>query len=150
MFLVVAVYGCTYIAANLLDVYNERKSISGNKAATIKLFGTTAVNMSSSLIKDVAFAKLFGKQVEKAAAETSPKVPAATYIIFLSRDLLTIAGGFTVPPLMSSTFQNMMGLTKSSADKVSQLVSPMAMQLVCTPLHLLALNMYNEQGVSWQ
>ena len=34
------------------------------------------------------------------------------------------------------------------ADKVAQLVSPMGMQLICTPLHLLALNMYNEPGVS--
>lgn len=39
-------------------------------------------------------------------------------------------------------------MTKPSADKAAQLISPMGMQLVCTPLHLLALNMYNEQGVS--
>ena len=109
-----------------------------------KLFGTTAVNMSASLVKDIAFAKMFGKQVEKAAAETKPKVPAATYVIFLSRDMLTIAGGFTVPPLMSTMYQESCNMSKQTADKVAQLTSPMAMQLICTPLHLLALNMYNE------
>jgi hypothetical protein len=29
-----------------------------------KLFGTTAVNMGASLVKDVTFAKMFGKKVE--------------------------------------------------------------------------------------
>ena len=119
MFLVVGVYGATYIAANLLDVYHERKGILGQQAAMSKLFGTTAVNMSASLVKDIAFAKMFGKQVEKAAAETKPKVPAATYLIFLSRDMLTIAGGFTVPPLMSNMYQQTANMSKQTADKVA-------------------------------
>ncbi len=68
----------------------------------MKLFGTTAVNMSASLVKDVTFAKMFGKQVSKAASETAARVPAATYMIFLARDTLTIAGGFTVPPIVSN------------------------------------------------
>lgn len=71
------------------------------------------------------------------------RVPLATYGIFLSRDTLTIAGGFTVPPIMSGLMQKSMGWEKKHSDKVAQLVSPMAMQLICTPLHLLALNMYN-------
>lgn len=71
-----------------------------------KLFGTTAVNMSASLVKDVTFAKMFGKQVEKAANETAKKVPPATYCIFLMRDTLTIAGGFTVPPIVSGIISN--------------------------------------------
>lgn len=29
------------------------------------------------------------------------------------------------------------------------MLSPMAMQIVCTPMHLLALNMYNERGVTY-
>lgn len=102
LLLVWCVYGSTYIAANLLDVYNERMGVTGNTASMQKLFGTTVVNMSASLVKDVAFAKMFGKQFKKVAAETANRVPAATYLIFLARDTLTIAGGFTVPPLVSS------------------------------------------------
>jgi hypothetical protein len=59
--LVWAVYGATYTAANLIDVYNERKRVSGQNASMAKLFGTTAVNMSASLVKDITFAKMFGK-----------------------------------------------------------------------------------------
>jgi hypothetical protein len=61
------VCGSTYIAANVLDVYNERKSKEIREASITKLFGTTVVNMTASLIRDVTFAKMFGKQVEKAA-----------------------------------------------------------------------------------
>jgi hypothetical protein len=105
-----------------------------------KLFGTTVVNMSASLVKDVTFAKLFGKKTEKAAG----RVPPSTYCIFLMRDTLTIAGGFTVPPIVSGMLLGTTGMEKKSSDKVAQLISPMGMQLICTPLHLLALNMYNE------
>lgn len=62
----------------------------------IKLAGVTGVNMGASLVKDITFVKLFGAKKEVAA-----KVPLATYAIFLSRDTLTIAGGFTVPPIIS-------------------------------------------------
>jgi len=75
-------------------------------------------------------------------------VPPATYLIFLSRDVLTIAGGFTLPPLVSQVIKDSWGLQQKNADKVAQLITPMGMQFICTPLHLLALNMYNQQGVS--
>jgi len=60
LWLVWGVYGATYIAANTIDVYNERKSITANNAAMIKLAGVTGINMSASLVKDITFVKLFG------------------------------------------------------------------------------------------
>ena len=70
------------------------------------------------------------------------------YFLFFCRDVLTIAGGFTLPPLLSAALQKKANLEAKYADKITQLTTPMAMQLVCTPLHLAALNMYNEQGVT--
>ena len=90
-----------------------------------KLFGTTAINMSSSLVKDIAFAKMFGKQVEKVASASVGRVPKSTYVIFLTRDTLTIAGGFTVPTIVSEQLQAWMSSGK--ADKLAQLISPMGM-----------------------
>jgi hypothetical protein len=40
---------------------------------------------------------------------------------------LTIAGGFTVPPILSKFMQSSFGYEKKNADKIAQLVSPMAM-----------------------
>lgn len=117
--LVWSVYGATYFAANLLDIYNERNGVTGQKASMSKLFGTTAVNMSASLVKDVTFAKMFGKQVKDAAAQAHKVVPPATYMIFLARDTLTIAGGFTLPPLVSNAISSAWGIQKTSSDKIA-------------------------------
>lgn len=61
LLLVWGVYCATYVAANSIDVYNERSKASPSNASMTKLFGTTVVNMSASLVKDVTFAKMFGK-----------------------------------------------------------------------------------------
>lgn len=58
--LVYGVYFATFSTANCLDVYNERTKASANIASMTKLFGTTAVNMSASLVRDGLFAKMFG------------------------------------------------------------------------------------------
>lgn len=51
--LVWGVFGATYMTANLLDIYNERKSTDFRKAVMTKLVGTTAVNMATVLTRDV-------------------------------------------------------------------------------------------------
>jgi len=124
LLLVWGVYAATYIAANSIDVYNERKALSAKQAAMVKLAGVTGVNMSASLIKDVTFAKLFGakdvgKEAGKAASSVARRVPLATYGIFLFRDTLTIAGGFTVPPIMSGLIHNTTGWETKKTDKIA-------------------------------
>merc|ERR1712083_625870 len=95
--------------------------------------------------KDIAFAKMFSKDAVADAAKTAAKrsVPLATYGCFLCRDTLTIGAGFVLPPVVASGIEATTGTSRQSADKASQLVTPMAMQLICTPLHLFALNIYN-------
>lgn len=144
IWLVAGVYGATYTAANLIDVVAERKQATPTQHNTAKLFGTTAVNMSASLVKDVAFAKMFGK-AEAAAVKRA--VPFSTYGIFLGRDVFTIGAGFIVPPVLARGMVSTFDMEPTRADKVAQLVSPMGMQLICTPMHLLGLNMYNEPGI---
>ena len=51
----------------------------------------TATNMGGSILKDAAFARLFGAAV--AASAAAPVVPAASYALFAVRDCLTIGGG---------------------------------------------------------
>merc|ERR1712187_975634 len=98
--------------------------------------------MSASIAKDAAFAKMFRKPEEPTAVKK--RVPLATYGMFFTRDIFTIAAGFIVPPMVASGMVAVTDMDRKRADKVAQLVSPMGMQLICTPLHLLALNMYNE------
>ena len=83
----------------------------------IKLVGVTGINMSASLVKDITFAKLFG--AKDSGSSVAKRVPLATYAIFLSRDTLTIAGGFTVPPILSRLMQSSLGYEKKNADKIA-------------------------------
>merc|ERR1712166_1335461 len=83
LWLVWGVYGATYATANMIDLYVERKDISPGNASMGKLVGTTSVNMSASLVKDIAFAKLFGaksagKVATEAAQQVTKRVPPAT------------------------------------------------------------------------
>jgi len=155
LWLVWGVYGATYTAANLIDVVSERKQVAASTHSSAKLVGTTGINMGSSLVKDILFAKMFGKQdVAKEAAEAAKtvakrSVPPATYGIFLMRDTLTIGAGFTLPPLVASGLKSTAGMESKAADKTAQIITPMGMQLVCTPMHLLALNMYNTPNAPW-
>lgn len=140
--MVAGVYGSTYATANSIDAVSERafdpdaenKFVKG----ATKLFGVTVVNMCAGVAKDAAFARMFG-----AGGAKPPPVPPVTYILFAGRDVLTIAAGFTVPPILAQTLVKSGSLEEASAANASQLLSPVGMQCLLTPVHLLALNMYN-------
>lgn len=138
--LVAAVYGSTYTAANLIDLAAERREATTARQNSAKLVGTTAVNTCTSVVKDAAFAKMFG-QVEAAAKRA---VPPSSYGLFLTRDILQIGAGFIVPPMLAGTLVSAFHMEQKKADQAAQLVCPVAMQFICTPLHLLGLNMYNQ------
>merc|ERR1712087_711412 len=106
-----------------------------------KLFGATGAYTTSSILKDVAFAKMFSKASE-AAQEVKRAVPVTTYGTFLFRDSLIIGAGFILPAMVAGGLKSN-GMEPQTAEKVAQLGTPCAMQLVITPIHLLGLNLYN-------
>ena len=124
---------------------SERKEIPKTQHTVINLVGTTGINMASGVAKDAAFAKMFGAKADatKAGKEAVKRaVPRATYGLFAARDLLTVGAAFTVPPIMASAIAAN-GVEPGRAAAYAQFASPPLMQVVCTPLHLLALDMYN-------
>jgi hypothetical protein len=71
-------------------------------------------------------------------------MPAITVALFGARDLLTVASAYTIPPLLLATAVERGGdFTLRQAEAGAQLIAPIAMQVVCAPVHLLALNYYN-------
>ncbi len=146
--MVAGVYGSTYVTANLLDTACERTLDPADKNTSllhgaIKLLGTTAVNMGAGVAKDAAFAKMFGAQ-----SSAPPPVPRATLGLFAFRDLLTIGAAFTVPQVLATALVSSGTMDESHAAESAQLMSPIGMQLILTPLHLLALSMYNEPAAT--
>jgi len=140
--LVMGVYTSTYGANNLIDVLAERQDMSSTAQASSKLVVATGAYTTSSILKDVAFAKMFSKAAD-AAKPVQRAVPMSTYGTFLFRDSLIIAAGFILPAMVAGALRTNADMEQKKAEKVAQLATPCAMQVVITPIHLLGLNFYN-------
>ena len=134
--MVTGVYAATYSAANLVDTFGAQYKMTAAAHGTVKLFGTTAVNTTACIAKDIAFARMFG-------AKKGGPMPLATIGLFGARDLLTVASAYTIPPVLAAALEAGGGLSPLQAEASAQLSAPVAMQLICAPVHLLALNFYN-------
>jgi hypothetical protein len=67
------------------------------------------------------------------------------------RDCLTIFASFNLPPLLAPRLDAHMSdqvRKYVAAASVAQFVTPAAIQLVSTPLHLLGLDLYNRPGAA--
>ena len=63
--------------------------------------------------------------------------------LFAARDSLTILGSFNLPPLVAPELSTALSLTHGTALVLAQLLVPLAMQIISTPLHLLGCDLYN-------
>jgi hypothetical protein len=152
LWMVAGVYGATFAAANLSDVAAERSpEVDPGVHSAGKFVATTGANMTGSVFKDAAFARMYGAAAGVAAVTAAGGglakplvVPATSYALFAARDCLTIGGAFFVPPALASVI-HASGTAKdeSTAATFSQLISPPLMQIFCTPLHLVALDLVN-------
>ncbi|KAF2275619.1 uncharacterized protein EI97DRAFT_419956 [Westerdykella ornata] len=167
--LVFLLYTGTYLTANLVDTASSTfspsttPSISSTTAGPAKFAATSSANLALCLYKDNRFTQMFGAaspsstptssrtaagMTKAATAVARPRVPLPTFTLFTIRDCLTIFASFNLPPLLaphisphlSSTFQSYM-----SASSVAQFVTPAAVQIVSTPLHLLGLDLFNRR-----
>ena len=152
LWMVAGVYGATFAAANLSDVAAERSPhIDPGVTSAGKFVATTGANMTGSVMKDAAFAQMYGAVGSVAAAGASKGstliVPVTSYLLFAARDCLTIGGAFFVPPVVASAIVATGKQDEQTAVAASQLISPPLMQILCTPLHLVALDLVNRPGV---
>ena len=126
LWMVAGVYGGTYFAKNVSDVCIERTGTDGPIAEWGKFGVVTGVNMGGSILKDAAFARLFGAAL--AAGATAVAVPTGSYILFAARDCLTIGGAFVVPDAAKDCMVARFGMAPHLAGAAAPLLSPQHMQ----------------------
>lgn len=129
--LLCSVYFSTYATANAFDTLSSHKSMDVSQwvhqtSNFGKFCATTVVNLSTCVYKDQTFAKTFSVGPPK-------NMPLGTLVLFAARDSFTVLASFNLPPLLAPTI----GLN------VAQLLTPCAMQLASTPIHLYALDLFN-------
>jgi hypothetical protein len=157
-------YASTYSAANMLHTvtehydyqrdsktndtldqqsngsYNENTAktkctaISSNTATIF--VGTTMVNTTASLVKDRAYAKLFGNNSVKA-------VPNISYGLWMTRDFTVVGSSFILPEYVAAWASHHVEMEPSRVQALSQLGTPILAQTIAGPLHFLGLDCYN-------
>lgn len=127
------VYGGTYVVANSIESICERSKTS---PVVPKFIGSSATNISLSVIKDKAYARMFG------VGDPRP-FPSVSLGLFATRDCMTILASFTLPTMVGQAINKRFSIGKQSADNLAQLTVPCLMQFVSSPLHLYGLDKYN-------
>ncbi|KAJ4360430.1 uncharacterized protein N0V89_000992 [Didymosphaeria variabile] len=146
--LIFSLYFGTYFTANTIDTATstlKSRPVSETTAGTPKFVATSTANLALCLYKDNRFTQLFG------STGPSRAVPLPTFALFTVRDCLTIFASFNLPPLLAPKVSEHMGAEVQKyvgAASVAQFVTPAAVQVFSTPLHLLGLDLYNRPGVS--
>ncbi|KAF1980158.1 hypothetical protein BU23DRAFT_576218 [Bimuria novae-zelandiae CBS 107.79] len=146
--LIFSLYFGTYLTANSIDTATSvlhSTPLSSTTAGTPKFLATSTANLALCLYKDNRFTQLFGS-----TGPTRP-VPLSTFALFTVRDCLTIFASFNLPPLLAPSLSRHMSEEVQKyvgAASVAQFLTPAAVQVFSTPLHLLGLDLYNRPGVS--
>lgn len=148
------VYAATYSTANSLktimehrEYYSSRNTQTHKNQGKFAIFlGTSLVNCGGSLLKDRAYARMFG------TAGAAPRVPLGSMGFWAARDFLVVGSSFILPDIVSKKLQDDFNLERGDAQKIAQIASPIAMQVLCGPLQLAGLDLYNRplQGMGWQ
>ena len=133
---IVAVYSATYVAANLTHQWLDQAK---RPWQTPKFMVASTVNVSMSVLKDRAFAKIFAS-----ADATPPRAfPKISMGLFAIRDAGTILASFNLPAVITPIVQREFDIGRVPARTAVQLVTPLAMQVFSVPLHLWGLDCYN-------
>lgn len=131
-------YSSTYLTANVIDTMcstAQDQPASTTSSGLLKFGAVSLVNLSLALYKDSQFTKLFGT--------ISPRpLPPASYALLALRDSLTIFASFNLPPKIAPLLPESLEVHFSRLS-VAQFTSPALMQILNTPLYLLALDLYN-------
>lgn len=134
------VYIPTYTVSNIADHYNLTDAVPH---PIQKLFAVFLTNTVTSLIKDTVYAKRLNpfKPIE-------PFPPIALGYLF-TRDIIAMAAAFTLPSLVAKEVSVISGFDFRTSERIAQIILPMLIQVIGTPIHLLGLGYYNEKGRSF-
>lgn len=137
---IVGVYSGTYIVGNSIEAICER---SQTDSFYPKFIGSSAANVTLSVLKDKAFAQMFGKGDPK-------PMPIRSMGLFATRDSMTILASFSLPPILGQRLSSSFGIERAKADNIAQLFTPVTIQIFSTPLHLHGLDLYNRDIATQQ
>ena len=110
--------------------------------ATPKFVLVSAVNIATTVVKDRYLARIFGN--------SSPgNIPLTTYGLWCTRDALTILAAFVVPQKLANLAVSA-GYNRKRSEVIAQFLSPIMLQTISTPIHILGFDYYNKPNNSFE
>lgn len=162
-FYVWTLYAATYTTANTVETIAHAFTNKADQVlvSSLTFCSTCLVNVPLGVWKDVRFVQLYGRpqsanEIPKAPLAAKPGAIAAQYApvsssrvtqivgaTFLLRDAITIFGSVNLPPMLSPLLSDSYFSSPAMKLAALQLSVPILSQVFATPIHLLALDFYN-------
>ena len=162
-FYVWTLYAATYATANSVESVAKAFASKADQVlvSSVTFLSTCLVNVPLGVWKDVRFVQLYGRPTAASSIPTTPlaakagaaasqrppaqpaKVPRIVGATFLLRDAITIFGSINLPPMLSPLLSDSYFASPAMKMAALQLSVPILSQVVATPVHLLALDLYN-------
>ena len=141
--LTATVYFGTYATANLSELALDMRRIKDDEQRkTLKVGASAVANIGLLAWRDSVFAREFS---------TGPKrpTPMRTIGLFAVRDAATMYATFYAAPSAAEYLQEEYGVEQYTAELSMALAIPVFTQIVTAPLHIHAMDYYNNPGTSF-
>jgi hypothetical protein len=133
-------YIVPYSVSNVLETQCDLRGID---SAMPKFFGTAALYVPLSILQDRAYAQIFGKGAARG-------LPGITWALFIFRDASNLFMSFSLPQKIADwTASPGDSATHAKRRQEAQFALPIGSQVYSTALHVLGLDFYNRQNMSF-
>jgi hypothetical protein len=139
------VYSATYCAANSIEYYCR---ITQHDYKIPVFIGTSAVNILCIGIKDVLYPKFIFSHFDAfhlgktRSTIPNPTFPVLSKVLFSVRDATTIVSNFVFKKYVVEALETNSHLSFRDAELVSSFAIPAISQIVSTPFHMLAFDVF--------
>ena len=133
------VYFPTYAVSNWADHFDLSPDVPRPIQKLIAVFLT---NTSTSLIRDRIYA------IRLNPHKKMEPFPNASFSLFFLRDIIAMASAFTLPPIVGKQISKRFDIEFKNGERIAQMICPLLVQIIATPIHLLALGLYNHKKMN--
>ena len=124
-------YGGTYACVNTVETRTAHATKRTKEVS--KFVFVSSTNLTLNITKDRIFSQMFGNGPIRA-------VPLRSLAAFGLRDSMTVLTSFSIAPVIGDALAPEFGLLGRTA---AQVVSPLLVQFISAPIHLIGLDYYN-------
>jgi hypothetical protein len=137
--IMIKVYGATYLTANMTGAFCRDIGVDASTPTSVL---TTLVNCAMIAWKDKEYAKLYN-------TKNMDNFPKISYGLFFLRDGLTIISSFNLKHQFRRYLQAEYDMPHVQAELAASFATPMFAQLFSTPLHIMAMDIFDNPNATW-